>query len=144
MSNSNNINDIFQLHRIEPVNVKYLSRLERAIFTGDNRTVKSLVKEDANKLNSRYGFNAFQYAIELGDINIVRELVARTKSVDMSLVNDKGRDCLMIAVIHGFMDIMQFLLQEVNVKIGLQDNNGHTALKYLFTLIIVLQFLREM
>jgi ankyrin repeat protein len=123
------MNDIFQLKRLDPVNIKYLTRLERAIFTGDNRTVKALEKEDVNRSNSKYGFNAFLYAVELGDITIVRELMQRKKSVDLSLVDDKGRNSLMIAVIYGHKDIIMFLLKEVNVKIGCQDNNGHTALK---------------
>lgn len=94
---NNNINDIFQLKRLESVNIKYLSRLERAIFTGDNRTVKSLVKEDVNKINSKYGFSPFHYAVELGAITIVRELCStRKKMVDLELKDSKGRNALMI------------------------------------------------
>lgn len=129
MNDINDINDIFQLYRVEPVNIKYLSRLERGIFTGDNRTVKSLYKEDVNKINSKYGFNAFLYAVELGDITIVRELMReRKKMVDLSILDSKKRNAFMIAVIYGHLDIIHFLM-ETSLNTKIQDNNGHIALK---------------
>ena len=95
--------DIGQCKRLESVNPKYLNSMEKAIFTGDNRKVKSLYKEDVNKLNSKYGFSSFHYAVELGSLTIVRELTTtfdecpkRKTWADLELKDAKGRNPLMI------------------------------------------------
>jgi hypothetical protein len=103
--------------------------LRSAAHDGDIETVEEFIwkKVSVNAQDSN-GQTALMEAIDSENINIVQLLLAEPAKTNVNLCNKNGSSALILAASYGQPYVVHILLDQPDINIDLQDNEGWTAL----------------
>ena len=80
---------------------------------------------DVNKLDF-HNYSPLLFAVIWGWLDIVKLLLDKGAKVDQ--VDVVGETCLMLAVKHNHLDVVEFLVEETDIGINSKNSDGSTAL----------------
>lgn len=101
----------------------------QACFKGHSDVAKYLLKHgaDVNNSENEIGLNGLILASDLGDLNLVKQVLPLTKNINHQ--NKYGETALMRAAIKGHFSVMVYL-SENGVDKNIKDSFGNDALFY--------------
>jgi len=94
---------------------------------GGARGVLLLLQYPEIKLDMEILTKEFTKASDRGDLKLVKELLPK---VDVNAISHKGRNGLILASRHNYLDCVSVILNDPRTDVNLKDSIGNTALMY--------------
>lgn len=109
------------------------SALHMAVFHGHCKIVRLLIQRGSRMLNApdEFGYHPIHVATIRGHLKMVKEIISHLEDASTILVKG-GRSCVHMAALHGYDDILRFLVDRFSLSILDQaDDRGRTAMHML-------------